>query len=244
MYVTSGFGLFFSLILLAPAIGTLRGGNDRFLEVRGRVALVECVQADGRQPATSTPAALSGRHAAVLYWPACVAAWAAHVPAPRGWCQQPPCFGVEVSSHLLYPTHPPWCTVALPLALQAIFGSLSLFGAFWWMVLAITITSELLAPEGCIAACPPSSQLPAWPCCPFAEGGQVLQQPQLPRLARWCTTAHRRFPKHPLLPFAVRGGQASDAGYQGESARNGVIGLSWLEAILFFFSFLAVVYDR
>lgn len=34
VYVTSGFGLLFSLILLAPAIGTLRGGQDRFLEVR------------------------------------------------------------------------------------------------------------------------------------------------------------------------------------------------------------------
>lgn len=96
VYVTSGFGLLFSLILLAPAIGTLRGGQDRFLE--------------------------------------------------------------------------------------AIFGSLSLFGAFWWMVLAITIT--------------------------------------------------------------IRGNQATDAGYQGTASRNGVVALSWLEAILFFFSFLAVVYDR
>lgn len=96
VYVTTGFGLFFSLLLLAPAIGTLRGGKDKFLE--------------------------------------------------------------------------------------AIFGSLSLFGAFWWMVLAITIT--------------------------------------------------------------IRGGQATDEGYPYTSARNGVIGLSWIEAVLFFFCFLAVVYDR
>ncbi|PRW56331.1 hypothetical protein C2E21_5253 [Chlorella sorokiniana] len=96
VYVTSGFGFLFSLVLLAPAISTLRGGQDRFLE--------------------------------------------------------------------------------------AIFGSLSLFGAFWWMVLAITIT--------------------------------------------------------------IRGGQATDAGYEGTTARNAVIGLSWIEAVLFFFSFLAVVYDR
>lgn len=48
----------------------------------------------------------------------------------------------------------------------------------------------------------------------------------------------------PPVFLAVRGNQATDAGYQGTASRNGVVALSWLEAILFFFSFLAVVYDR
>lgn len=66
--------------------------------------------------------------------------------------------------------------------LPSIYGSLSLFGSFWWMVAAIT--------------------------------------------------------------FTQRGKQASDDGLPEESARNGVIALSWLEFILFLAAGVAVIYDR
>ncbi len=66
--------------------------------------------------------------------------------------------------------------------LPPIYGSLGLFGSFWWMVAAIT--------------------------------------------------------------FTQRGKQASDDGLPEESARNGVIALSWLEFILFLAAGVAVIYDR
>ena len=66
--------------------------------------------------------------------------------------------------------------------LPPIYGSLGLFGSFWWLVAAIT--------------------------------------------------------------FTQRGKQASNDGLPEESARNGVITLSWLEFILFLAAGVAVIYDR
>lgn len=72
--------------------------------------------------------------------------------------------------------------------------------------------------------------------------------PRFPHALCQQTAAYRPLssphPPPPPVFLAVRGNQATDAGYQGTASRNGVVALSWLEAILFFFAFLAVVYDR
>lgn len=124
--------------------------------------------------------------------------------------------------------------------LQAIYGSLSIFAAFWWMVCAITITSERALP---LPACPGrtsrAAEAPAR-ALRHASAGSTCA-------CRTNTTSHflsTLLPSPRSHPPAVRGGQASDAGYQSGTARNAVIGLSWVQMVLFLAGFVAVVYDR
>jgi hypothetical protein len=42
----------------------------------------------------------------------------------------------------------------------------------------------------------------------------------------------------------VRGQQAQDAGQPGTTTRNAVIGLTWIQFVLFLVAAVAVIYDR
>lgn len=155
VYVTSGFGLLFSLILLAPAIGTLRGGQDRFLEVRRSAG---CCKAPPPGLALQRNRLASVWH--LRTWPQdmCAWMWLESAEAPLWLCTR-----AQLACPCKSATRRPPVAPLHPALLQAIFGSLSLFGAFWWMVLAITITSE---PGR--SACMPHAALPA--CAVPANG--------------------------------------------------------------------------
>ena len=118
--------------------------------------------------------------------------------------------------------------------LPSIYGSLSLFTAFWWMVAAITFTSELAAESAadrCAAAC-------------MRSVGHIF-------LHTWRFLVSLLYARRLLLTApccmacaAERGQQADDDGLEYGSARTTVIALSWIEAVLAFLSFALVVYDR
>ena len=85
------------------------------------------------------------------------------------------------------------CPAPPRLPAQAIFGSLSLFGAFWWMVLAITITSE----PGWHAF---AMQCPPPPCFPHALCQQTAAYRRLtgpnPHAPSPCVFGSPRQPGH------------------------------------------------
>jgi hypothetical protein len=150
--------------------------------------------------------------------------------------------------------------------LPAIYGSLGLFTASWWLVAAITFTSERrqaasgqwlpsaggqASSAGGLRCSSLIGRIQALIDCSEGRLGPPAPPPPPPRprppmgLA-WPGLARQTCPKRapPCFPPAVRGDQASDDGLPYGSDRNAVIAFSWLSAIDAFFVFVLVVHDR
>ena len=140
---------------------------------------VHAARRQGRLPAGKRPAGLGALPHWVLHaWPAAGVEGACLGPLGRAAAARPaPPHGCPLP---LPPPQPP----------QAIFGSLALFGAFWWMVCAITITSERARALG-----PPLLRVLRRPWLPLPMG---LPPPAPPvALPPAVLSCHRRA-AHPL----------------------------------------------